>query len=135
MKVTKEQLAELLNVPAEQVTVPVFGTVWMRGMSGVQRDAFDASCIEGRGKKRDVNIKNVRAKVVVACTYDSQNAERFFSDGDLDALSQGRADVLDRLYTVGARLSGISSEDEDNLGKPLGTETPSASSSSPSLAN
>jgi hypothetical protein len=54
---------------------------------------------------------------------------------DAEALGGIRADVLDPLYTVAAKLSGISKEDEDALGKPLETETPSGSSSSASPAN
>ena len=132
-KVTAAQLAALSTLPRETVTVPVLGKVVVVGMSGVQRDAFEASCMEGRGKKREFNMRNVRAKLVSACARDAQDDELLFPDAD--ALGGIRADILDPLYTVAAKLSGISKEDEDALGKPLETETPSGSSSSLSLVS
>jgi hypothetical protein len=132
-KITAAQLAALSELPCETVTVPVIGAVLVQGMSGVQRDAFEASCMEGRGKKREFNMRNVRAKLVAACARDPKDKELLFPDAE--ALGGIRADVLDPLYTVAAKLSGISKEDEDALGKPLETETPSGSSSSASPAN
>jgi hypothetical protein len=134
-RVTAEQLSEMQKVPRERVTVPVFGAVTVRGMTGDQRDAFEASCIEGRGKKRDVNIKQLRAKLAVLCVYDEHDAERIFTEADIPLLSSGRADVLNVFYSVGARLSGMTEEDAENLGKALETETRSASSSSLSRVN
>ncbi len=131
-KVSAAQLAALCQLPRDTVSVPVLGPVIVRGMSGVQRDAFEASCMEGRGKKREFNMRNVRAKLVAFCAVDEHDEPIF---PDADALGNIRADVLDPLYTVAAKLSGISKEDEESLGKPLETETPSGSSSSVSLAN
>jgi hypothetical protein len=130
-----ELLKQLQALPRESVKVPVLGTVVVRGLSGIERDKFEKSCIEGRGKKREVNVINLRARLAVLCTYDATDTERLFEDGDAQALGEGRADVVDLLYGVGARLAGISKEDEDDLGKSSETETPGSSSSSVSLEN
>lgn len=132
-KVSKEVFARLKAMPTETVSVPILGDVLVIGMSGVQRDEFEASCMEGRGKKREFNMKNVRAKLVASCAHDPVDRERLFVDPT--ELGDIRADILDPLYTAAAKLSGISKEDEENLGKPLETETPSGSSSSASPAN
>ncbi len=126
-------LDALKKLPSETVTVPILGDVLVVGMSGSQRDDFEASCMEGRGKKREFNLKNARAKLVSACAHDPADKAQLFPDaGELGDI---RADILDPLYSVAARLSGISKEDEDALGKPLETEIRSDSSSSVSPVN
>lgn len=130
-RVDKGRFDQLKQLPSETVTVPILGPVLVIGMSGVQRDAFEASCMEGRGKRREFNMKNVRAKLVSACAHDPADREPLFPDPT--ELGDIRADVLDPLYTSAAKLSGISKEDEDALGKPSEMETPSGSSSSASL--
>lgn len=121
--------------PSEVVALPQLGIdVTVRGMTGVERDAFEASCFEGRGKKRDFNMKNLRAKLVAYCCIDEQGA-RVFTDADAIALGNVRADVIDRLFGVAQRLSGMKDEDVDELGLASAKPTASASSSSVSPTN
>jgi hypothetical protein len=126
---TKQILLGATTPPQETVKVPELGgDVIVRGMSGSERDAFEASLIEGKGRKRDVNMKNLRAKLVAYCCVDEQGA-RIFNDSDAAALGEVRADVLNRIYTVAQRLSGISEEDAEELGQ-VSSPKDSASSSS-----
>jgi hypothetical protein len=107
------------------------GEVIVRGMTGVERDAFEASCFEGRGKKRDFSLNNMRAKLVAACCIDDQG-HRLFTDEDVIGLGAVRADVIDKLFAVAQRLSGMRDEDVDELGLSSKTPTTSATPSSPS---
>lgn len=121
--------------PTEVVPLPELATsVTVRGMTGSERDAFEASCIEGRGKKRDVNTKNIRAKLVAFCCVD-ESGTRVFRDDDPAALGSVRADLLDRIFGVAQRLSGMSEQDLDELGQPSTTKPVSATSSSVSRAS
>jgi hypothetical protein len=116
--------------PQETVSIPELGgEVIIRGMSGAERDAFEVSLVEGRGRKREVNLKNLRAKLVAYCCIDEHGA-RVFSNEEAEALGNMRVDVLNRMYSVAQRLSGISDQDADELGQPV-TLTVSATSSSP----
>lgn len=112
--------AQILGATAPaQETVPVpelKGDVIVRGMTGKERDAFEASLVEGKGKKRDINTKNLRAKLVAFCCIDPEG-KRLFSDSEAEVLGDVRADVLDRLFSVAQRLSGITQEDADELGQ------------------
>lgn len=107
------------QAPAQEiVSVPTLkGDVIVRGMTGKERDAFEASLVEGRGKKRDINTRNLRAKLVAFCCIDG-DGKRLFSDADADALGDVRADVLDKLFSVAQRLSGITEVDAEELGQP-----------------
>ena len=121
--------------PTERVYVAALDeTFILRGMTGVERDAFEASCFEGKGKKRDFKMANLRAKLVGYCTVDEQG-HRVFSDADVVALGEARADVIDRLFGVAQRLSGMRDEDVDELGLSSATPTTSGTTSSPSPSN
>ncbi len=131
---SREALLNATAPPAQTVAVPELnGEVVVRGMTGTERDAFEASLIEGRGKKRDLNMKNLRAKLVAYCCVD-EAGKRIFTESDVDALGTIRADVLNKLFTVAQKLSGITEEDAEDLGKPLSPAV-SGSSSSASRVN
>lgn len=116
--------------PTERVYVKELDETYiLRGMTGAERDAFEASCFEGKGKRRDFSMKNLRAKLVACCVIDEDGA-RLFSDEDAAVLGEIRADILDRLFSVAQRLSGLRQEDVDELG--LSSDTPSRSATSSS---
>jgi hypothetical protein len=123
------------KVPVERVYVRALDeTYTLRGMTGAERDAFEASCFEGRGKKREFSMRNLRAKLVAFCCVDD-SGKRIFSDDDVPTLGEVRADVVDRLFGVAQRLSGLREEDAEELGLSSATPTTSDTSSSASPSN
>lgn len=103
------------DLSQERIDVPEWGGhFWVRGMTGVQRDDFESSMVETRGKKREVVMKNIRASLVArtACTEDGT---RIFTDSQVKALGEKSAAALDRVYDVAARLSGLREEDVEEL--------------------
>ena len=105
------------------------GSVTVRGMTGKERDAFEASILERRGKRMVPNTANVRAKLVARCCLD-ENGTRLFTDADAEALGAKSGAAIDRVYEVAARLSGMTDEDIDELVEGFGDPTSADSSSS-----
>jgi hypothetical protein len=104
-------------LPVERVEVPELGGyVFIRAMSGRERDAWEKSLIVGRGKRASVDTANVRARLT-ARTLCDEKGERLFSDADADQLGALRVDVLQKLFNVAQRLSGVSDDDVEELGK------------------
>lgn len=103
------------------------GTVKVRGLTGTERDAFEASCqqirpVRGANGKADGRemvpvLDNIRAKLIVKCVLDPDDDTRLFTDQDANALGEKSGKVLDRLYDVAAKLSGISEADVEDLAK------------------
>jgi len=125
-----EILARRGDVPHEDVMVPEWGgTVRVRGMTGIERDEFEASIVTGRGRTRDVNMRNIRAKLVSLCVVDPTSGERLFSKADVDALGQLSAAALDRVADVARRLSGLTAEDEERLAGNSGSDQSDGSGS------
>jgi hypothetical protein len=126
---TASASAKLL--PWERVDLPEFGPgkYWIvQGMGGTERDAWEKSLIRGRGKKRDVDTENVRARLAVKTIkqppdgFDASSGKgeaprmpRMFQDSDAAMVGQARVDVVGRIYEVAQRLSGVSDEDADEL--------------------
>lgn len=114
---TKDQILGVQDIQTETVEVPEWGgAVIVRGMNGRERDSFEASMIKGKGKSANVNLENLRAKLVSKCIVD-EAGKRLFSDDDIPALAAKSAAALNRVYEVAQRLSGVTEDDVDELVK------------------
>jgi len=127
---SKDALAAAAGkLPVERVDLPeIGGHVYVRGMSGVERDAWERSLVVGKGRRRDYNLDNVRARLAARCICD-ETGVRQFADDDADTLGKIRVDCLNRIFEVAQRLSGVSDQDVDELGKGSELEAGSGSSS------
>src|SRR5512139_3678645 len=95
---TREQILKAADIQTERVAVPEWGgEVLVRGMSGAERDAFEASIVATDGKKTRVEMKNIRARMAALCMVD-ENGKRLFSQADLDELGMKSAAALNRVY-------------------------------------
>jgi hypothetical protein len=117
-------------LPREEMHVPELGgSVWIRAMSGTERDAWEKSLLTGKGKNRDIDTTNVRAKLVARCLVDSAGA-RLLEPSDAAVLGGLRADVLNRMFEKAQRLNGVGDGDIDELGKASalvdGSDSPSS---------
>ena len=90
------------------------GEVRLRSLTGAERDAYEQSLVQTRGKSREMNLRNARAKLVALCAVD-ENGNRLFTDADVNALGKKNAKPLDRLFDVARRLSGLTEDDVDRL--------------------
>ena len=127
---TRDQILQARDITAQLVEVPEWGgSVWVRGLTGSERDDYEASLIKGRGRNRDVNLHNMRAKLVCrACVIsDEPEAGRVFSDDDAGVLAKKSAAALERVFTVAQKLSGLTEADVEELSKELGEGQSSAS--------
>lgn len=104
------------------------GTVRVRGLTGKERDEFEASMLVKRGNKRDVSLINARAKLVSLAVVD-EDGTRVFTDADVTELGSKSAAALTRVYEVASRLSGLSDEDVDELEGNSGAAPSGASTS------
>lgn len=117
------------DITTEDVAVPEWGgTVRVRGLTGLERDEFEATLLDQKGKKAKVDMRNARARLVSLATID-ESGKRIFSSEHVVILGTKSAAALNRVYDVAARLSGISDTDMDELS---GNSEATASAGSPS---
>jgi len=107
------------------VDVPEWGgKVRIRGMSGEERDAFEASVVGSNGK---MNTQNIRAKLVMLTVVNTKG-ERVFTKEQIVELGKKSAAALNRVYTASAKLSAISGKDVEELEKNSGADLQGGSS-------
>jgi len=113
----------------EVIEVPEWGfRLRVRSLTGTERDAFEVSLLENRGKSREVNLRNMRAKLVAASVRKADDS-RVFTDGQVEALGSKNAAALQRVFRVAQRLSGLAEDEVDELTVALGND-PSVGSGS-----
>ena len=108
------------KLPRETVHIAELGgDVIVQGLTGKQRDAFEASCIQTKGSRRTLNLVDSRAKLVMLSVINPDGS-RMFQSSDVAQLSAMPAFIVDRLFSVAQRLSGITEQEIEDLGKLLG---------------
>jgi hypothetical protein len=114
---TRDEILAAQDIATEVVEVPEWGgAVRVRGLSGLERDELEASIVSRRGKHVDVNLINMRAKLVAKSMVDESGA-LLFSEEDVRALGKKSAGALQRVFEVAQRLAGLSDEDVEELTK------------------
>lgn len=110
----RDEILAAIDIQVENVAVPEWGgSVRIRGLSGTERDQYEAWIISGKGKNRDVNLRQSRAKLVMMCAVDT-DGKRLFDEADIIRLGAKSALALQRVFDKAAALSGL---DEDTLEK------------------
>jgi hypothetical protein len=115
------------DIPSEIINIPEWKTkVKVQGMTGAERTRILELASANDGQ---MNLQMVYPEIVISTSFDPETGEQIFSPEDRAALLSKSATALDRLATVGMRLSGFTQEASDELGKDS-SETDSEGSSS-----
>jgi uncharacterized Rossmann fold enzyme len=104
------------DIPVEMVDVPEWGvTIEVRGMTGGDR----AAIMQEIGESGSVDFTTFYPDVVIKTAYDPSTGVRIFSEGDRAAILTKAGLVVDRIASVGLRLSGMGGDKAvDEAGKP-----------------
>jgi len=112
---TRDQILEAQDLTTEKVEISEWdGEVNVKSLTGKERDQFEESIFQQKGKKMERNFKNLRAKLV-ALTVIDDNGDLIFAQKDIEALGAKNASALDKVFSVAQRLSGLTKEDIDDM--------------------
>lgn len=118
MPLSRDDILNANDIETETVPVPEWGgEVTVKGLSGVERDAWEIAISMENGKPTK-NPRNIRAQLVVRSVVDAEG-KKVFRPTDVEALGKKSGKALDRVYEVAARLSGIRAEDVEEIAKNL----------------
>ena len=118
MYLSAEQILNADDLPVEDVDVPEWGgTVRVQGMSGKDRDKFEASMLKDNmsGVSKDAALDNYRARLAAFTLVDENDKRLFRSDAEVRRLGEKSAEALGRVVKVATRLSAISQDDVEEL--------------------
>lgn len=113
-----ESILDANDLLSEDVDVPEWGgTVRVQGMTGADRDKFEAGFLDSKGKARPMNqaLTDYRARLAAACIVTEDGKRMFRSDAEVRRLGEKSAQALSRVADVASRLSGLTSDDQDEL--------------------
>jgi hypothetical protein len=128
---TRDAILAAEDVKTEEVNVPEWGgSVLVRGMTGRERDEFEASMIVRAGGQTVPDIRNGRAKLVARCVV-GDDGQPLFTRDDVTALGEKSASALARVFDVASRLSGLTEDDVAARERDF-TTAPGSGSPSPS---
>lgn len=126
--ITKEAVLTVSDLKHEDVPVPEWGgTVRVRELTARERDAFESTLRPATGSAAP-DTANLRARLCVRSIV-GEDGSRLFNDEDADALGSKSAQVVDRIFTVAQRLSGIGADQGRAAEKNSGAAPSGASSS------
>lgn len=104
---TKDAILSADDLPTEDVEVPEWGgTVRVRGLTGTERDRFEFQMAAARKDNKQIDI---RAAYAGRCMV-GEDGKRLFQDKELPALGKKSGAVLDRVFDVVRKLSGMTDE-------------------------
>jgi hypothetical protein len=114
-ELSSEEILGIEDILEELVEVPEWkGTVRVRGLTGRERDAYEASLFEQRGRNTKTNLQNARARLVVLSVVDARG-QRMFTESQIPELGAKSAAALDRIWKKARDLSGMSDQDVEEL--------------------
>ena len=112
---SREDILNVSDLVIERVPVPEWGgDVFVRGMTGEERDNFESTIVQLKEKNRVVIMRNIRAKLCSWSVCD-ESGKRLFSQSDVEELAKKSAAALQRIFKVAQRLSGITEDDVNEL--------------------
>lgn len=125
MGLTRDQIlqaARTATIERDKLTVPELGgEIYVRGMSGTERDAFEDGLRIRKGRKTgQTDMRNFRAKLAVKVIV-TEDGQRILNDEDASIFGQLPAGVLDRIISRCSELSGIAEEEVEDLGNASGS--------------
>ena len=118
---TRDEILEVSDIQIELVEVPEWsGDVYVKGMTGQERDQFEDSMIKRtkKGSFSKVSLADLRAKLCSLTICDA-DGKLLFTLRDVHALSRKSAAALQRVYIVAQELSGITDEDVEDFAEVL----------------
>lgn len=113
---SREAILEAKDIVIEFCETPEWPCdVFVKSLTGSERDNWEGSLLVKTGKgKRVVSYDDIRAKLVAKTACD-HTGNLLFKESDVIALGKKNASALQRVFALAQKLSGLTSDDVDEL--------------------
>jgi hypothetical protein len=107
----REDILKAEDVQTREVDVPEWGgTVLVRGLSGYDRDAYQASMMQMQADGQAIpELGNMTAKMVARAVVDEAGVP-LFNELDVGRLGQKSGAALARVYDAAMEMSGMTAK-------------------------
>jgi len=117
---TGADILKVDDLPRVFVDTPEWGKgagVYVRGMTGRELDSYQ-EFVSGIKTGSGISMDNARARLVSCCAVDEEG-NQLFTEKDMEALGAKSGIVLDRIFNVGRKASGMDEASEAETAKNL----------------
>ena len=112
---TKDQILGSTDIDYREVDVPEWGgMIRIAAMSAAERDSFEASMLDKKGKSDPKRLLNFRARFIASCIVD-EGGKRLFAASDVVALGKKSAAPISRVFDECRELNGMSENDVEEI--------------------
>ena len=110
----RDDILAVRDGKTEELDIPEWQTkVWIRTLSGRERDALENLIYQGNKKG---GVPNIRAEFAVRCLCDA-DGKRLFADPEAKTLGEKSAAALDRIFEAARRFNKFDQKDVEELEK------------------
>lgn len=112
MPLTAEQILSADDLDLQEIYIPEWqGSVYLKPMTGAQRDRWERSLLDKDGKPNA--MKNTRASLAVIVLCDEKGGRLFKDRRQIEQLGEKSAAALDRIFEAAKSTNRIAFDDED----------------------
>lgn len=113
---SKNDILAASDFATEEVFVPQWGgSVFVRTLSGRERDEFESSTVKMKNGKQEPDMVNFRARFVALCVVDEQGQRLFKTRAEIDMLGSKSVAALQLLFNKAQELNSMSEDDVEEL--------------------
>ena len=125
-KLSKDDIFKADDLPTKDMDIPEWGgMLTIRTLTGAERDEWESAFVN----QDKIDIRGLKSRLVQLTTMNG-DGQQMFTKADLQKINSKSASVIDRIWHVSRRLSGLTKEDADELVGNSGTAPTDASGSS-----
>lgn len=105
----RDSILQADDLAREEVDVPEWGgRVYVRVMTGAERDSYEQACLEATKDGR-ADVEGLRVRLLLMTLSDDKGSTLFTAQ-DADVLAGKSAAAIDRCFQVALRLNGLTEE-------------------------
>ena len=113
----RDEILSSDDLPRESVKCPEWGqTLHVRTLTGAEREEFETVISRATSDKGGLDLRGLKIKLVLLTLCD-EDGELLFDSTDQLVLNAKSSMVIDRIFQVSQRLSGLTNEDAEEMVK------------------
>jgi len=114
----KEEILSANDLPLEKLSIPEWGKdVWIRSMTGEQREEFEDALDKYRNKDGELVRKGIYRAMLAVFVVCDENGKLIFSESDAVALSRKAVKPLMRIQAKANQLNSLTAADVEAIEK------------------
>ena len=110
-KLSKDDIFKADDLPTKDMDIPEWGgTLTIRTLTGAERDEWESAFVN----QDKIDIRGLKSRLVQLTTMNG-DGQQMFTKADLQKINSKSASVIDRIFQVSQRLSGLTKEDAEEM--------------------